>query len=106
MKRGGDRLEEVLALARQAARRADASHVDAAASAEALPVGFATRVAARWASTPVLGEWELWDRVTRWGLALAVAVCVVAFAMRPSEPDRDLTPFDQMVMGPVGEGRS
>jgi hypothetical protein len=105
MKRGGDRLEEVLALARQAARRADASRADVA-PVDDLPAGFATRVAARWASAPVPGEWELWDRVTRWGLALAVAVCVVAFAMRPSEPDRDLTPFDQMVMGPVGEGRS
>jgi|GEM_PF-5725822 len=105
MKRGGDRLEEVLALARQAARRADASPAETASVAE-LPVGFATRVAARWASTPVPGEWELWDRVTRWGVGVAVVVCLVAFAMRPSESDRDLTPFDQMVMGPVGEGRS
>lgn len=105
MKRGGDRLEEVLALARQAARRADASSASTA-SVEDLPVGLATRVAARWVSAPVPGEWELWDRVTRWGLGLAVVVCLVAFAMRPSEPDRDLTPFDQMVMGPVGEGRS
>jgi hypothetical protein len=105
MKRGGERLEEILALARQAARRADAASADVAA-VEELPVGFATRVAAQWASAPQSGEWELWDRVTRWGLGLAVVVCVVAFAMRPSELDRDLTPFDQMVMGPVGEERS
>ena len=104
MKRGGNRLEDVLALARQAARRADASSADTA-PVEDLPVGLATWVAARWASAPVPGEWELWDRVTRWGLGLAVVVCVVAFVMRPSEPDRDLTPFDQMVMGPVEEER-
>ena len=105
MKQGGDRLEGVLALARQAARRADAAPVEAAPD-ESVPMGLATRVAARWAATPVPGEWELWDRVTRWGLGLAVVVCVVAFAMRPSEAELDLTPFDQMVMGPVGEARS
>lgn len=105
MKHEGDRYEAVLALARQAARRADAAPVQAAPD-EPVPVGLATRVAARWAATPVPGEWELWDRVTRWGLGLAVVVCVAAFFMRPSEVDLDLTPFDQMVMGPVGEKRS
>lgn len=105
MRRDMDRLESLLALARPAARRAAGKGL-APASVEPLPVGLATRVAALWASTPGTGEWELWDRVTRWGLAFALVVCVAAFLTRPSEPDRDLTPFDQMVMGPGAEVRS
>lgn len=103
MKESNDRFERVMALA----RRAEAGQgAGVPVVIEPLPSGFATRVAARWASRPEPDEWELWDRLSRWGLGLAVAVCVVAFCFRGQEPEPPPTPFDQWVMGPMDGGRS
>jgi hypothetical protein len=103
MKPSGDRFEQVMALARKADRPRTGVNPEAV---EPLPLGFSTRVAALWASRPVPNEWDLWDRVSRWGLGLALAVCVGAFLFRGSEPEPPPTPFDQWVMGPVEGGRS
>jgi hypothetical protein len=43
--------------------------------------GFATRVAARWASSsPANDALFVWERLTRWGLAGALAVCLTVLA--------------------------
>lgn len=103
MKESKDPFERVMVLARraEAGRRAEASPV-----VEPLPPGFATRVAARWASRPEFDEWDLWDRLSRCGLGLAVAVCVVAFCIRGKEPEPPPAPFEQWVMGAADGGRS
>ena len=45
-----------------------------------LRLGFATRVAARWASGgPAHDTLFVWERWTRWGLAGALAVCLTVF---------------------------
>lgn len=103
MKPTGEQFDRVMALA----RKADGARAGVKPEGvEPLPLGFATRVAALWASRPVADEWELWDRLSRWGLGLALAVCVVAFLFRGSEPELPPTPFDQWVMGSVEGGRS
>jgi hypothetical protein len=103
MKPSGDRFEQVMALA----RKAEGARVGVKSEAvKPLPFGFSTRVAALWVSRPVPDEWDLWDRVSRWGLGLALAVCVAAFLLRGADPEPPPTPFDQWVMGSVEGGRS
>lgn len=103
MKPSGERFDRVMALARKAEEARAGVKPD---GLETLPLGFSTRVAALWTSRPVPDEWDLWDRVSRWGLGLALAVCLVAFLFRGSEPEPPPTPFDQWVMGSVEGGRS
>ena len=103
MKASGNRFERVMALARKSEGARAGMKPE---GVEPLPLGFSTRVAALWASKPVPDEWDLWDRVSRWGLGLALVVCVAAFLFRGSEPEPPPTPFDQWVMGSVEGGRS
>lgn len=106
MKPGSDRFSRVLALARRA-RVADPRAGDADAVGS-LPPGLATRVAAVWAGSRALGGWELWDRVSRWGVVAGLVICAVTFFLRsgkdPSAPAP--TPFDQFVLGSVPEAKS
>jgi hypothetical protein len=72
MKNNDDKFERFLERARRG-RPAEAPEP---------PFGFATRVAARWAaqgasSDPLL----VWERLTRWGLAGALAVCLAVLAV-------------------------
>lgn len=96
--------ERLMALARSAP--ADPPCPDPGVAA--LPAGFATRVAARWAATRPQGDLEIWDRVSRWGLGVAIAVGVAVFLLRrhPADPVPSPSPFDLLVQGPATEARS
>ena len=62
------RFDEFIALARRGLNDGDL----------AAPPGFATRVAARWASAPRgLGWFTLWERAVSWGAAATLAVCLL-----------------------------
>lgn len=74
-----DGLQQLMELARRGRERA-------AADAEP-PFGFATRLAARAFPARRDDPLALLDRMTRWSLALAVAVCLVtAVTLEPREP--------------------
>lgn len=94
--------ERLLALARSAPVAPSRPGPEPAA----VPPGFATRVAARWAAGRRESELEIWDRVTRWGLAAAVAVGVAVFVLRSRPADPEPSPFELLVQGPAAEVRS
>ena len=105
MRSGSDRFSAVLALARRACGAE--AHGEEADPVEPLPPGFATRVAAIWAGSPAVSGWELWERVSRWGVVVGLAVCAVAFFLRSERalPVPSSTPFDQFVLGSAAEER-
>jgi len=106
MKSSSDRLLSILALARRTS--AAAPQAMEARTVEPLPPGFATRVAAVWAGSSGLSGWDLWDRVSRWGVVVGLVVCAVAFFLRSenARPTPSSTPFDQFVLGSKTEERS
>jgi hypothetical protein len=71
MKKPNRRFERFLDLARQGRP----------AETESPPFGFATRVAARWASGPPGDPIFVWERLTRWGVAVACAVFLTTLAV-------------------------
>ena len=96
MNRDGNGLERLLGLARRAGSLAPVPVPDGDPGAD-VPPGFAARVASRWAAERPASAWDLWDRATRWGLAVAVVVGVFAFLFHRSAPAPEATPFDSLV---------
>jgi hypothetical protein len=78
------RLKRLLDLARRApipAREDDESTFTP-------PLGFATRVAARWASSPrTVTAADIWERLSWWGSGVAVATCMIVFAIQQRQPE-------------------
>ena len=75
-------LQELIASARKAYAPSSAP------PAEAAPLGFATRIAARWSAArrhPARGD--IWERFCWWGASVSVAVCVAAFAQQALSPE-------------------
>ena len=68
----------------------------------AAPHGFATRVAARAASTPAAGPWAAFERFALRGLLVASALGVAAVAFNYTEVSGD-SPDDLALTDPVGE---
>jgi hypothetical protein len=63
-------------------------------------VGFATRVAARWAISrrqPNLAG--LWERLCWWGAGAATALCLAGVIYRTSLPEPD--PFEEFMNAPM-----
>ncbi|MBI2929473.1 MAG: hypothetical protein HYY24_27735 [Verrucomicrobia bacterium] len=90
-------LKTLFALARHA--RTQPVHV---AEAQAAPLGFATRVAARWGGQARrLRPADLWERLAWWGAGAAVAVCVVAMLL--PRPEQELTSLDLLLATPPAE---
>ncbi len=106
MRSGSDPFSAVLALARRACVAQPQG--EETPSVDLLPPGFAARVAAIWAGSPAVSGWELWERVSRWGVVVGLAVCAVAFFLRSERalPVPSSTPFDQFVLGSAAEERS
>lgn len=55
---------------------------------EAAPLGFSTRIAARWSAArrhPARGD--ILERFCWWGASVSVAVCVAAFAQQALSPE-------------------
>jgi hypothetical protein len=71
MKKDNRRFERFLDLARRGRP----------AETELPRFGFATRVAARWASESSPDPIFVWERLTRWGLAAACAVFLTTFVV-------------------------
>lgn len=95
-----DRLKRVLELA----RRAKVSHrLTSAATGEEkveAPLGFSTRVAARWAAErPARGN--LWERLCWFGAAASIAICFGASMYQSSLPEP--TAFDELIDAPMIE---
>jgi hypothetical protein len=60
------------------------------------PLGFSTRLAARWAQARgPMGWGDLWERLSWWGASASVAVCLVAFAHQAMAPEPN--PFDLLL---------
>lgn len=90
-------LKNLFALARRAQRQPVA-----AAEAHTVPLGFATRVAARWTSqarSPRTAD--LWERLAWWGAGAATAVCVVAMLLPRSA--HEPTGFELLLATPQAE---
>ncbi len=106
MKSRFERLASILALARRASVAVPQGRETP--TAEPLPPGFSTRVAAVWAGSRERSEWELWDQVSRWGVVVGLVVCAVAFFLRSENalPAPSSTPFDQFVLEAPTEERS
>src|SRR5262245_12518744 len=60
------------------------------------PLGFATRVAARWTSSPrAATAADIWERLSWWGSGVAVATCMIVFAFYQHQPE--LSAFDLLL---------
>lgn len=52
------------------------------------PVGFATRIAARWAEAGRRNGWaDVWERLCWWGASASIAVCLLVFAQKTMTPE-------------------
>jgi len=91
-----DRLDKFLGLARKGRHQESPGPVS-----ESAPIGFATRVAARWAETPKGSVADAWERLAWWGGGLAAAACVFAITLHRPEPEP--TGFDLLLREPAVE---
>lgn len=90
-----DKLQRLLELA----RKAPDPNPPTTAGPRPLAPGFATRVAARWAASGQRDELDLWDRLSRWGLGIAGAVCLAVLVFRWFQPVPPSSPFEELVSG-------
>jgi hypothetical protein len=78
----------------EAARRAPA--VTPIPSDSPAPLGFSTRLAARWAAERAHSGWaDAWERLSWWGAGASVAVCLFAFVNQSLQPEPN--PFDVLI---------
>ncbi len=81
MSNSKDKPKRLFALARQAKQLGQPE-------AEKSPLGFATRVAARWkAAGPQRSPVDFLERCCWWGASVSVALCLLTFGLRPASAE-------------------